>query len=123
MILNSNNQVLLLFQTQGRFWEFPKGKVEEGESDEETMMREVQEEAGIQEFALLPGMDEEIHYEFETPEGTVDKTVRFFAVRTSQEPRISSEHLDYRWVTIQEAQQLLTHGNYQYLLGKLSEIL
>lgn len=123
MILNSKNQVLLLFQSQGRFWEFPKGKVEKGETDEETMMREVQEEAGIRDVALLPGLDEEIHYAFETPKGTVNKTVRFFAVRTNEQPRVSSEHLDYRWVDISEAMRLLTHANYQYLLAKLSEIL
>ena len=40
--------VLLLYTALHKYWGFPKGHCEEGESAEQTAIREVQEECGIQ---------------------------------------------------------------------------
>lgn len=123
LILNSDNQILLVFQAKGRFWEFPKGKIESGESDDEAMLREIEEEVGLTQLALIPGFDEEIFYKFETPEGTIQKSVRYFAFRTLQKPRMSSEHLEYQWCGQEDALKLLRHENFKRLTRALFAML
>ena len=45
-IIIENGQVLLIQQTEGH-WGFPKGHVEEGETELETAIREVKEETNL----------------------------------------------------------------------------
>ncbi len=54
---------LLLHYTAGH-WDFPKGHVEHGESNEKTARREIEEETGIKELKILPEFKETIHYFF-----------------------------------------------------------
>lgn len=49
MIFNANNQFLLVHPTghKSTDWRLPKGEIEDGESETETVLREVQEETGF----------------------------------------------------------------------------
>ncbi|WP_332065938.1 8-oxo-dGTP diphosphatase MutT [Bartonella sp. CB189] len=59
-LLNKDNCVLLAERPQGKpmagLWEFPGGKVEQGETPEASLIRELEEEIGIQVLQnnLLP---------------------------------------------------------------------
>ena len=46
IILNNKNQILLILQNAGH-WGLPKGHVEEGETEEQTAIREVKEETNV----------------------------------------------------------------------------
>jgi len=49
---------------KGGHWEFPKGHIEEGENEEETMRREIQEETGIKDLEMVLGFKKYIKYFF-----------------------------------------------------------
>ena len=61
VITDARGRILLARRTDGRdlagLWEFPGGKCEPGESPEQALVRELQEELGInvQVAAALPG--------------------------------------------------------------------
>ena len=48
LIYNSETQKVLLIQSKGNFWGFPKGSLELGEKVKECALRELKEETGIQ---------------------------------------------------------------------------
>lgn len=80
---------------KGGFWEFPGGKVEEGESIEDAMNRELNEEIGIEivEQSLFE------HLEFDYP----DKSLKFDFIVVSQfkhEP-YGKEGQQGEWVSVE----------------------
>ena len=67
IVTNEENQILFIRRKQK--WDLPKGHVEEGESNAEAALREVQEECGLQEVALLDEeplfLIEHIYFEYD----------------------------------------------------------
>ena len=57
-LIDTDGRILLAQRPEGKslagLWEFPGGKVEPGETPEETLVRELQEELGIQTKIRLP---------------------------------------------------------------------
>ncbi|PSQ56140.1 MAG: biotin transporter BioY, partial [Halobacteriales archaeon SW_9_67_25] len=52
----------LLLKSRPGDWEFPKGGVEGEEELQQTAIREVKEEAGIDDFRLIDGFREDYDY-------------------------------------------------------------
>ena len=84
-------------KARGLLWEFVGGKVEPGETNEEALIRECQEELGVVIKPNSVFMDV-IH---EYPDLTVHLSV-FSAVIISGEPR-KLEHNEIKWITPDEA--------------------
>src|ERR1043165_8994301 len=64
-------------------WDFPKGHMEEGESEHEPLRRELKEETGISRIWILPGYRETIKYYYHSKKhGRVFKIVIFYLVET-----------------------------------------
>ena len=86
-----------LEDTYGGLWEFPGGKIEEGETDSQCLVREIQEELGLEaEIGSL------IHVNKPSP--TFELAV-YHAHLAEGTPQLR-EHEEFRWVT---ASQLLDY--------------
>ncbi len=100
---------LLVKNRNGRHWGFPKGHVEEGESEEQTAMREVCEETGLQ-VSICKGFREVSAYR---PFGRIRKQVVFFLAE-KQEGSVTIQHTEidrFQWATASQAQELFRYEN------------
>ncbi|TFG35485.1 MAG: NUDIX domain-containing protein, partial [Parcubacteria group bacterium] len=68
----------LLLHYQSGHWEFPKGHIEKGEQEKETVARETEEETGIKDIVFIEGFKEPIKYFFRVKKRTIIKTVIFY---------------------------------------------
>lgn len=105
--------VLLVHHNLGH-WGIPKGHVENGETEEETAVREVYEETGVR-TAVVPGFREMITY---SPKSNVVKDVIFFIGEIkggSVTPQLS-EVDEVAWINTDESLRLITRKNERNLL-------
>ncbi len=105
-------------------WDFPKGNVEKGEKELETVKREIFEETGISDIEIIDGFVEKVGYYYRMKGQLVYKTVNYYLARTKQKDvRLSYEHEDYAWVTLEEALKYLKHRNSINVLNRAYEFL
>ena len=94
-------------ERDGYVWSLPKGTPEEGETREETALREVREESGLEVRILL--YFDAISYSFVRTGERIEKTVHYYimeAIGGSFE-QYDKEFDELRWVRMDEAVRLL----------------
>ena len=111
-------QFLLLRNRRG-YWGFPQGHKEEGETEIQTLFREVYEETGINYINILSFIGR-IRYSFFKGEGVKSrKEVSFYYATTSiRDITLSNEHDDFIWTTFSES---LTYLNRKQLRSIMIE--
>ena len=110
---------VLMLKYPGGYWGFPKGHVERGETEEEALRREVEEETGVSELIILPGFRETIHYFFRRDGERVSKQVAYYVCETGQgEVRLSEEHSAIEWVPAGEVAGRLRFSNTREVFRK-----
>jgi bis(5'-nucleosidyl)-tetraphosphatase len=106
-----NGRLYLLLQNGGR-WDFPKGGVEKGESELQTVTREVAEETGLKEINIVPGFRKVIEYFYRREGKNIHKQVVYrLAVTRNEDVKISSEHQGFGWFPYQEALKRASYDN------------
>ncbi|UCG03010.1 MAG: NUDIX domain-containing protein [Candidatus Heimdallarchaeota archaeon] len=116
----------LLVQHRGplHYWAFPKGRQSQGESYEQTAIREIREETGQTNFKIMKRLISDSIYFPKRGPRTIVKKVVFFLVRFfSKEIKLSTEHINWCWATFEEALSLLTFDDYQRVLKESHELL
>lgn len=118
---HGNVELLLIRNANGGRWSFPKGHVEENETEEQTAIREIREETNIEVF-VENGFREVITY---TPKKDITKDVIYFLARaitfdyTPQKEEIAR----IKWVEINNAHTLLSYDNDRQLVLKAKLII
>ena len=99
----------LLLKSRPGDWEFPKGGVEGDEELQQTAIREVKEEAGIDNFRLLDGFRRDYDYVFEANGDPIHKTVHLFIAKSFEtSAELSKEHRDHQWRDYDQAINTIT---------------
>ena len=115
-IIIDNNKVLLIQQNQG-FWGFPKGHVEDNETEEETALREVKEETNIDVKILS---NKRYKMEYVTDKGNPKEVIFFVATPISKDIKKQDEEIkDIKWLGFEEALKIITYDNTRELFRKV----
>lgn len=115
----SRYKILLVRNHNGRNYSFPKGHVEKGETEQQTAIREVKEETGL-DIEIIDSFREVADY---CPFGKIRKRVVFFMAQTmSDKVHIQEEEIDsYIWVDLEEAHHRCTYDNDLRVIRKARE--
>ena len=115
-IIIQKNKVLLIQQTEGH-WGFPKGHVEDGETEIETAIREVKEETNLD---VEINENKRYTMEYLTDKGTFKQVVLFIAKKISgNEKYQKSEIKSMKWMTFEDAIKTITYDNTRELFSKI----
>ena len=121
-----NNQIQYLLvkhqEKDGGHWNFPKGHVEEGETEEQTATREIHEEVGLK-VSIQPTAPPPPSY-FDNV-NKVDKTVIFFLCKaiTTEVQYNCDEIADHQWLPFEKALEQITHDDAKKVLIKANQYL
>jgi|TARA_Y100000310_G_scaffold124950_2_gene123786 8-oxo-dGTP pyrophosphatase MutT (NUDIX family) len=120
---NNSVKYLLLHYEEGH-WDFPKGKQEKDETEQQTAKREIKEETGITDIIFIKDFKESMNYVFRYDDKVIYKEVIFFLAETStEEINLSHEHIGYVWMTFENTFSKLTFKNAKTILTKANQFL
>ena len=116
---STGSPLFLIVKDHHGNWGFPKGKVEEGESEEETAAREIKEEVGL-DVSIDNNFREEITYLLKT--GATKSVVYFLAQAQDADVAYTDGEInDHKWLGMYEAIGRVTFVNAALLVGKAKE--
>ena len=113
--------LFLLLHYHSGHWDYPKGHVEDAETDEQTLRREVEEETGITDIEIIPGFKKEIRYFYrakgdekekrkESKRGlNIMKKVIFYLAETKTKDVKTTEHVGFEWLNRESALKRITY--------------
>lgn len=116
-IVLNENKVLLVQQRKSGNYGFPKGHMEDGETEIETAIREVKEETGV-DIYIMPSFRYSLSY---IQNESINKEVVYFIAKTNnfsticQEAEISNTF----WIPIEEVRDTLTYDNLKKIWDKV----
>lgn len=109
-IVDEQDRILLLRygDDYGHWWVTPGGGREEGETDEQTLRRELEEEVGLVDFEIGPRLWERHGWTLDEP-GFASFLSRVYLVRVDRfEPPHLTEALELRWFSVAELADVAT---------------
>lgn len=115
-VIFDGDKILVIQQVKGH-WGFPKGHVEEGETEIKTAIREIKEETNLD-----VEIDETHRYvERYSPEEGIEKDVVFFiAKKIGGEIKVQEEEVKAtEWLLPNEAMDRLTYESSKIILNKV----
>jgi len=129
----AKGRLYLLLQYPSGHYDFAKGHVEEGETEEETLRRETEEETGINDLRVFPKRVSIRYYyvakgnerirRIEEGRGiSIFKQVHFYPAETKiSQVKLSHEHIGYLWLPYEEAVERVTFENARRVIRMTEE--
>jgi bis(5'-nucleosidyl)-tetraphosphatase len=115
-LTNVERKFLLLHYSSGH-WDFPKGNIETGETEVDTVIREIFEETGITDLKFVEGFIQPIFYNYRRDGNLVQKKVSFYLAQTlTRNIKLSNEHQDFLWADYPSALSALTYRSARDIL-------
>ncbi|NLJ16890.1 MAG: NUDIX domain-containing protein [Clostridiales bacterium] len=113
---HGNTEILLIKHIKSGYWSFPKGHMEEGETEVETALREIFEETSIEVF-IDEGFREIVT--FSPRRDTFKEVVYFVAKAKNHDFKPQKEEIsEIKWVEIGQAPSFLTFDNDKIIVSK-----
>jgi len=119
---DGNGGITYLIIRQGNnIWTFPKGHIENNESELQTAMRELKEETGL-EVRIFLGFKEIISYPL--GKNAVKKVIFFLGESSTDEVKCDgAEIVEYRWLPHKIARSQLSFDDLKTVLDKANTCL
>ncbi|QPM68778.1 NUDIX hydrolase [Atribacter laminatus] len=116
-----NQYILLIRKKNSPLWTLPKGHQENHESDQETAIREVQEETGYQ--CNIEKTAGEIKFQYQKNGQSFFERVKYFVMIPENNINAfdTEEIEEVRWVEIKEAKNFLFYQNEKDLIQIIIE--
>lgn len=116
---------LLVYSGRNKVWGFPKGHIDCNEGEEAAAKREIKEETSLDGLVLLPGFREEDIYKAVSNRGEfngqeIEKHTVYFLCETKESHlTVDGEEIaDYKWMSIEEAQTILSFESLRKIIRK-----
>lgn len=126
VIFTKENDIIkyLLLHYNSGHWDFPKGKLENGETKTEAAIRELKEETGMT-CNIIDGFERRFSYIFKNKsDEIISKEVTLFLGETdNQDVVLSNEHIGYEWLEFNQAFNKVTFANARQALKSANEFL
>jgi len=124
VFIKEKEPIYLLLQYEKKHWDFPKGNIEPGEKENETVIREIEEETALKDVEIIYGFKDKVHYYYKFKGELINKTVIFYLAKTKiKEVKISFEHIGFDWLPYDKAIEKLTFKNAKEILKKANNFL
>lgn len=119
---HGNIEILLIKHINSGHWSFPKGHMEQGETEPQTAVREIKEETNIDVSIDDAAFREVVVF---SPRRDITKEVVYFLARAVSFDceRQEEEIAEARWVEIGQAAALLSYDNDRTLVSKAKTFL
>ena len=126
----------LLLRYRSWQWDFPKGHTEIGETEMDTLVREIEEETGLVGVRVLPNFRTTVRY-FYSAKGNekkerisqgkgiyIFKKVVFYAAETDMKDiRIDFENKDFAWLSYEQAYSRINNTGSKNVLNAAQKVI
>ena len=120
----TNSREYLLLHHGSDYWNFPKGKLESGESEMDAAKRELTEETGLSDIKFIKGFEGTFDYVYNHGKRKIKKVVKMYLARYLMGKIIlSHEHRDYAWLSYDKALNILKFSNTRRILAEAEKFL
>lgn len=124
IIFRENKERKFLLLLLGTNFKFVTGRIEKNEEEKDTVIREIEEETGIRDAKFIEGFREIYNFDYKYKGKLILREIILYLVKTNtEEVKISYEHDSYKWLTYNEAVDIIKFKNMQEILTKANNFL
>lgn len=110
IVKNEKNEILMIYRLDK--WDFPKGKMEDEESFEETAIREVEEETGLHDLAIQEELPATFHI-YQLQGKTILKETHWYKMTAPYQTLIPQTEEDITkavWIPMEQVSEKLSNS-------------